>query len=372
MPLGNWNLEWLSHNANRAYPIAADGTRQNTTGDFTIPDNFLVSMYLSIHAGNNVQPGQFFIKTLSVSSQGFTIVVGYRNDDDVDITVASANIPRATHELNTVYTLTGVGNFSDCTGHLVIGSLSEIDQQPAGLWQFDMEQTRLEPDVIRPQIRGIAGLYIRNNGTSVGPITGYPILQAGSNCRIDLSSSQTESDMIGQVTAITGNLAAGYTITITDEDFVDFEFSTSPYERLQVAVGDTVEDEEILAISDPVLTINAIEGEGLNEECACTTDVGLPIRTINGVTGDSNRNITLLGDNCISFEEGTNSLQVKDNCSEPCCGCEYQEVITNNLEGFGSQARTLENFITSLEASVRQMDLVVLGSRLGDRGCTNI
>lgn len=364
MPLGNWNLEWLNHNANRAYPIAADVTRTNSTGDFTLPDSFLVSLYLSVNAGNNVIPGKFYIKTLNVSSQGFTVVIGYENADSTAITVASANIPRGTHVTNTTYALTGVGNFADCTGHLVIGSLYEIDQQPAGLWQFTLEETRLEPDAIRPQIRGVSGLYVRNSGNLVGPLTGYPILQAGNNYRIDVSTTSTLSTANGTVEAITGTLAAGYTITVGVTDH-----TTAPYERLQVAVGDLVEEDELLAVTDHIITLNAIEGAGLNTECDCTDDAGTPIRTLNGVRGDTNRNITILGDNCIEWEPGTNSLQAKDSCSEPCCGCEYQTAVTSNLEGLNQQALTLTNFINRLEASVNQMDLVVLGSRLGDRGC---
>ncbi len=367
MPLGNWNLEWLSHNANRAYPIAADVTRTNSTGDFVIPDSFLVSLYLSVSAGFNVAPGRFYIKTLNVSSQGFTVVVGYETDDGGILSVASANIPRAAHTVNSVYVLNGVGNFADCNGQVVIGSLGEIDAQPAGLWQFTLSETRLEPDAIRPQLRGVTGLYVLNNGTLTGPLTGYPILQAGSNYRIDVTTSQTVSTVDGTVESITGSLAAGYVITVEGE-----EHTTEPYERLQVAVGDTVEDDELLAITDPIVTLNAIEGEGLNNSCDCVTTTGNPIRRLNGVTGDTERNITLLGDACLEWVAGTNSLQAKDSCSEPCCGCKYQESVTSRLEELGSQATTLANFVNRLEASVTQMDQVVLGSRLGDRGCTEI
>ncbi len=122
---------------------------------------------------------------------------------------------------------------------------------------------------------------------------------------------------------------------------------------------------------DPTIRIDAIAGEGLTEICVCDdeVDVGPPIRTINAVLPTPNGDFTLLGHECLEIDEITNGLKLVDRCSVPCCGCNELAVITNDLSQFGSNARTLENFINRLETSVTQFNEVVLASRLNDRGC---
>ena len=43
--------------------------------------------------------------------------------------------------------------------------------------------------------------------------------------------------------------------------------------------------------------------------------------------------------------------------------------MTAQLEQFYKQATTLDNFLAELLARTSQMDQLVLGSRLNDRGC---
>ena len=121
---------------------------------------------------------------------------------------------------------------------------------------------------------------------------------------------------------------------------------------------------------DPIVNWDAIDGAGLTEYCICDEGLAPPIRTVNGIPPDGAGNFRFLGNDCLEIERGSNSLTLKDVCSEPCCGCKELEAVTSALESFGERATTLENFLVSLEARVTQMDLVVLGSRLGDRGCT--
>ena len=42
MPLSQWNLEFLNHNAQRSYPLTDESTKTDTTNSFTIPDDFIV------------------------------------------------------------------------------------------------------------------------------------------------------------------------------------------------------------------------------------------------------------------------------------------------------------------------------------------
>jgi hypothetical protein len=306
------NLEWLNHNSQRAYPLAADATRVDVTDSFTLPEDFLLAMYLPVHWGNNVEPGKFFLRKIQSSAVGFSLVIGYAGTDG-DVEVATALITRAAHEPYQQYLLAGIGDFADSRGHIVIGDFDNIDLQPAGLFVFDLEGGRLEPDVVRPNIQGVVAIQGQNGGELTPAVSGFVRFRAGDNFKI------------------TVNLAEG---------------------------------------RDPELVFDAIEGEGLSEDCICEDERVEPIRTVNKVGPDSRGNLNVIGNDCLEVSSGGDGvLNLRDLCSEPCCGCTELEAVTQALMEFGEKATTLENFLVSLEARVTQMDQVVLGSRLGDRGC---
>jgi len=312
MPIGIRNLQWLNHNAHRKYPVTADSTCLDNTAVFTLPDDLIVSLYLPVHFGNNVEPAKFFVKTVSIFSTGLQIVVGYAGSGG-NIDVASALVPSATHTENSTYPLIGLGDFADGRGHIVIGSLDGVNGQPTGSFEFGLTGSRLEPDVVRPHIRTISSLQIQNGSVLSDEMAGHVVIQAGRNSRF----------------------------------------------RVVQNVG------------EPARVIwDAINGEGLTEDCVCDEGLSGPIRTIETIPPDGAGNFRFLGNDCLEFDPLDHGLLAKDVCSEPCCGCKELEQITTALESFGARATTLENFLVSLEARVTQMDQVVLGSRLGDRGCT--
>lgn len=305
MPARNWNLSWLSHNSQRAYPLVDDATAKDTSGSFSLPTDFLVELYLPVHAGLSVLPGRFLLHSVGVYSAGYSVVVGY--DDGTTIhKVASAVIAKSTHAKNAVYALGGIGDFADTMGRVVIGNLANIDRQPAGLWQFDLSGSRLESDCIRPIIRGIPSIRAKNGAEVSDPAYGHIVLSAGTNCRIDV---------IRQVDAP-----------------VEFR-------------------------------INAIQGAGLNELCGCLdTGDAVPIRRINGIPPTTSGDFTVLGSDCLRVDEIVHGIQLNDTCSEPCCGCKELETITSALEAIRVQAATAEHILASLESRVTQMDMAVLGA----------
>jgi hypothetical protein len=307
------NQEWLDHNSNRSYPLCDDTAQRDSTAGFSLPKDFLVSLYLAVHAGHNVNPAKFFIKTIGAYASGYSVVVGYWNGTTA-IPVASALIARAAHtRRNVEYRLSGLGDFVDAAGHLVIGTLDSIDQQPAGQWEFDFDDARLEVDCLRPQIRNVTALRVRTGTQLSERIYGDVILRAGKNIRIT-------------------------PILVEDED--------------------------------PVLVFDAIADDGLNEPCICVDEtLDDCIRTINRIGPTAEGDFSVLGSDCLEVQSITHGIRLVDTCSEPCCGCAELETVTSALMMFGSQATTLENFLVNLEARVTEMDQVVLGSMFGDRGC---
>jgi hypothetical protein len=312
MPRGTWNIEWLNHNSQRAYPLSDDATKQDTTTEFTLPDSFLLALYFPVHAGLAVQPEKFFLRSVSVFSTGYNIALGYDDGTNNPPIVASVNIAKSTHVENTSYALPGSGDYDDSVGKVIIGTLLDIDDAGAGQYFFNYADGKLDPDTIRPIIRGVSSITLVQGADESERIYGDIELVAGSNIRLT-----------------------------------------------PIVVGQNQQ-----------IRIDAIRGEGLNEDCICDGDEdAIPITTINGIPPTPQGNFTLLGSNCLEITAISNGLQLDDTCSEPCCGCKELEAITRDLDRFGDAALTLKNFINRLEAEVTQMSSVVLGSRLNDQGC---
>ena len=312
MPQGNWNLEWLNHNSQRAYPLAEDATQTDNTGSFEIPDSFVVALYFPVHAGLNVEPDQFYISSISVFASGYNVAISYNDGTASPPLVAAANIAKSTHTENTSYALAGSGSFDDSVGKLVLGNTDDMDAAGAGQYLFNYAAGKLDPDAIRPMLRGVSSISLIQGSDETEKIYGDGELVAGSNIRLTrLTSGGTE-----------------------------------------------------------FIQIDAIQGEGLIEDCICEGDeTATPILTINGIHPTDQGNFTLLGNDCMTIDSISNGLSFEDVCSEPCCGCKELEAITQDLERFGSAATTLQNFINRLESEVNQMTATVLGSRLNDQGC---
>lgn len=312
--LTTWNIQWLNANGQRKYPLAADATGVDTTGSFTIPDDFILELDLPVHAGEDVGPGRFFVQNIGAYATGYGIVIGYQPAVGVAVTVATALIPAASHVRDSVYALGGVSPFDDTIGKIVIGRLDSIAEQPPGFWTFVLANTRLEPDAIRPILRGVSSLSTVNGGQQSSLLRGDIEFQAGTNM---------------QIVAI---LAEG---------------------------------------QDPILRFNAISGEGTVEQCVCEGDAAptTPISNFNGVRPTSDGSFYLVGDECLQLVPIDNGLKLVDLCSAPCCGCAELEKITRDLDRLGTQAASVEDFANRLSTSVDAMAATVLGSRLGDSSC---
>ncbi len=303
----------MNHNSQRRYPLADDASCVDDSGSFTLPNDFLLELDLPVHAGLNVDPARFFVRNVGAYETGFSVVVGYQPATGDPVTVATALVARQTHTRNRAYALGGVEPYDDTAGKVVIGRLDSIDEQPAGFWTFDFEATRLDPDAVRPMIRGVAAIVLVNGTSRSVPIRGHVEFVAGTNTRL--------------TPILTGGMNA--------------------------------------------IRIDAVSGEGLIEDCVCEGDAALgdPVRSINGVLPDENGNINITSGECTQVDPIAAGVRISDICSRPCCGCPEVEAITRDLEKFGAQAAGAQAFIDQLREAETTMSTVVLGSKLNDRGC---
>jgi len=313
MPLGIWNVQWLNQNSQRSYPVTDWATKKDKTGTVELPDDFIVALYFPVHAGLSVEPEKFFIKFLGVYPTGYNIGIGYDTGALDPPLVASVNIARDLHVENRSYALAGSDDFDDSVGKIAIGKLDNVDMLPPGQYEFEPAAATLETDAIWPMIRGISSLTVVN-GSDISPrLYGDIELVAGNNMRI---------------------------------------------------VANQIEG------AAPEVVFSAIDGEGLNEDCACDEEGEGPcIRFINGIPPLPDGNFRIVGDKCMEVNPIEHGLQFRDQCSEPCCGCEELEALARQIDRFADGVLTLQNFASNLGSEVTQMSQVVLGSRLSDQGC---
>lgn len=313
MPLGHWNVQWLNHNSQRAYPLTDWGTKRDKTDTIQVPDSFIVALILPVHAALDVQPDRFFIKTLGIFPTGYNIGIGYNDGTDAPPLVAAVNIAKATHAENRSYAIAGVDNFDDTIGHIAIGKLDEIDRLPPGVYEFDPAATPIETDAIRPDVRGIVSVTVVNGNDRSPRLYGDIELVAGDNMRIVATQIEGET---------------------------------------------------------PQITFSAINGEGLNEECVCEEESDGPcIRFINGIPPLPDGNFRLVGDDCIQLNPIEHGIQFADDCSKPCCDCTDLQAMQDQMDLFADGVLTLRNFVNNLSSEVTNMSQIVLGSRLADQGC---
>jgi hypothetical protein len=305
MPLHILNSDWLSQNANRNYPLDDGATCVSDDESFTLPPGFLLDMVWPVHAALGGDPRRFFIR--SMVSTGDTIIgnLSYLLDDGINQSVVgSFLVPVEAHRSGGLYAVTGVGEFSDSVGRVVIGNLEGVLAQ-GGLYRFGPEATRLAPAVVRPNLRGVSSIRV--------------------------ASAAGESDpLVGDV-----HLREGYNIRLTVED-------------------------------GNVIRIDAVDGGGLSEDCGC--DTGRCIQTINGIGPDANLNFTLTGDECLNIQPMASGLKLVDLCSNSCCGCDQLTAMVNDINQYTQSLQRMEALLAKLEGKVDNATDNVLASFVNDPG----
>lgn len=304
------NQEWLNQNSMRRYPLSEEATAVDSTGSYKLPDAFLVDMVLPVHATLNIDPSKFHVMQVAIFGTGVNLTIGHNGVIAGTVSILTASFTR-----NSTFFVQGVGDFSDMLGKVVIGDLDAAMEAGAGVYNFDLAAGRIEASVVVPDIRGLTGLRVKTGDTYSDLIQGDVAFEAGTNVRLDVTT-------IGGVS---------------------------------------------------VLTINAIDGEGTVADCACegAIDDRPSIKTINGVHPDSSGNIELIGDDCLEISPASgdiptelqpHTVQLKDTCSKPCCGCPELETLVSDQQRVRDEVNTLIGVATRLEAAVSAMQAAIAAS----------
>lgn len=307
-----YNLGWLDLNARRAYPLSETATCRDLTGVFTLPDSFVLALYLTVDARNDPDPLSFYVSRV-INTPGAIAVTVSHTDGTTVTEFGTAVVPTSGHTEYAAYEFSVTPGFRTSAGRLVVGGLGEMRSAPAGAFDFDAGGGRLDSDCVRPYLSGLTELAVDNGGGISAPLTGRIVLTAGANI------------------------------------------------RLTVSVGDT----------ESVVRIDAIQGEGLQADCGCADDDALspPIRSINGVLPDPSGNVDLLAGTCVSVTPEGNGVRLADTCAKPCCGSTELKRLQTDVTEVTSRMTGLTNDVNRLESVVGTMTTTVLGSRLNDQTC---
>lgn len=299
MSLGLWNLQWLNHNAQRSYPICDWASKKCKISDeIRLPDDFLLAINFAISTALTVNIDQFYISSVSISTQGVTVNIGYKDVSDI---VAVSHLPLLDDEVVTG-ALTGINEFDDTVGYIAINPKSSIFKLTPGYYTFDYEATAIEPDCIRPMLRAVTSVRIQNSGSYSEKLYGDIVLVAGNNISLDIVSHDATRSVI-RISAIS-----------SEEDMYTQKC-----------------------------------GDIDNKKMQCIT-------SINGVTGDNGGNISINGLGCMAVGSGGNTIILTDTCAEPCCGCAETNALEAQIDRVISGENTLNDFIDKLINGVEKIE----------------
>ncbi|GHT40851.1 hypothetical protein FACS189443_1780 [Planctomycetales bacterium] len=257
------NLNWADFNAVRRFPLLYGCDAVSTDGHFTIPDNLILSLYLSYHLGETFpNPSMFYISELVYFRSGFTLSISYRNGGTVTkIAETSVDLTSSTRH--------SVINFVDSTGgqasgFFVLGDIDALDNQPVGEWTFEPEATTLDPFCIRAAAPALSRIFVQTADQLYGPFIGDITFAEGENITLDVLG-------VDEMNCLEG---------------------TS--EGTEIVISTEVEQDK-------------------NTNC---------VKSILGVLPDNHGNIEFIGQNCLEITPfGASGILFNDKCSEPCCSC---------------------------------------------------
>lgn len=310
--------EWLNTNSLRNYPLSQSATQQAINSSLQIPDNLLVDMKLAVPYINGMHPADFYISSITVYPQGFVFEIGYDGAFSVPSIAVSSPVAFTGFTQYSSVAIKGVTNssvydFSQISGTAVLGDITPL-QSRVGTTTFNKAATRLESTVISFGPRRISGIRVINSGFTTPVLSGQISLQSGSNHSIQVTSS------------------ANYN----------------------------------------TLKFNAIDGGGLSADCDCNDITLNPcIRTVNGIHGDAQGNLAVVGGDCIKVDTSSAGLSISDTCAKPCCGCNELQVVVGDVTNMSTQLNTLALQISQLASAVNQLQVTCLSSSIDSTSCAH-
>lgn len=304
------NLEWLDRASGNRYPLQPFASAVDVSGSFRLPNEFLASLYLAVPSDLRLNLTSVYISEVVHTPSLISLVISAEIDGIIRTLARSdLSLIAIANQINSVgYGLAlvdGTGDYTDVKGRVAIARLENIQQQPVGSFEFDYSGAGVDVDAIRPALRHVSALEVETTAGQYTRLNGPVRLSAGANTRLRLATEDGE----------------------------------------------------------PVIYFDAFDTSGFNEQLECEDNGNAAIRRINGLAGNSNREILIQESRCIDIFASADTLAIRNPCSEPCAGCEEAEAIKRVVDPMAQQIPTLVNFIARLQASVESQQQAISASQ---------
>lgn len=95
-----------------------------------------------------------------------------------------------------------------------------------------------------------------------------------------------------------------------------------------------------------------MDASDLNESLECEDGTPPAIKRINGLPGNSQREILLRENRCLEITASGDTISMRNRCSEPCAGCKEAEAVKQVVDPMAQQIPSLVNLITRIQVAV--------------------
>jgi len=294
--------EFANRSADSRYPLHPAATGVDDSGAFAIPNDFLVGLYLAVPADSGFVPSSFHIQKIIYTAARCSAIIGASTPTstitlgqfDVIATAAESQIATYGYAFTT---FTALPAYAEITGRLMIGGLDSLKLQPQGVYQFTALTAGISVDCVRPKLRHVSALEVVNASGQTFRLTGVVRLVGGTNANL----------------------------------------------RLAVEGGQRV------------VVFDAVDGSQLNDQMQCQQITSTQIKTLNGLPGNSEGEVTLIGSRCLEIAPQQQGLQLTNGCSEPCASCEEAQALKSLVDPFVTQVPTLASLINRIDMMVSQL-----------------
>jgi hypothetical protein len=176
------SLQWENLNSLRNYPIRDDLTLIDNSGVFTIPNDFIVDIQLSISSDPSIS---CYISQIESTISYFEITIS----DSNNLIVGSFTIPVTNFSNYSDYLLQTVpGDYQSSTGRITIGSLNTIQTLTSGIFLFSINATEFLPRVINVSTTGVDQITFLDSKGNTQTLTGSVNVVARNNLRYSYDS----------------------------------------------------------------------------------------------------------------------------------------------------------------------------------------
>lgn len=179
------NLDFLNANTLRNFPIREGLSGKDNTSAFTIPEDFLVDLVMSVSSDPSVRV--YISRIVNMPDEIEIEFALYGTTTQIGV----VSISPQGHKRYDTYYMVPSSNYAAASGKLVVGEVTSITTLPYGTFTFDQTATELEARTIIPGLATVSRFVFKNADGSSFSVTGDVTIVAQTNTKFRLINSTT-------------------------------------------------------------------------------------------------------------------------------------------------------------------------------------